>query len=380
MLTCYQWLLLVSLLGLTIACEKEKGLDHNTQQRTPSTSQSRLAITNQEANTLASHLWQQGQAALADTQKQVAELQQRLDAFLDNPTEQTLQEARQQWHATYTQYQLLAPFLYIQPAENSPPQRIFARLDQARFSLAAWPIQPGYIDGYRAHIHSGIVHDTSIPITIKNLRKQHGLTADEEAVLGLHAIEFLLWRDKELSLAEHFVAKENYTSLGTQLNLKTHELPDNRRRALLKIQAQLLLNDVNQLQTQWQKNGALFASFQKLIASEKIIAINNGFYSYISQLHNLFTYYSNIDNEENVYFNQFAGEREKTAAVSIAKIYTYYINDDLSLSKALLSNNNEQTLKTALKSLQAQLKQTDTNYSTITISLNDIKNIFSLKK
>ena len=62
------------------------------------------------------------------------------------------------------------------------------------YQVAAWPITPGYIDSQPDYPHSGIVHDLTLPVNADNLREQHGFSDPDEVALGLHVIEYLLFK------------------------------------------------------------------------------------------------------------------------------------------------------------------------------------------
>ncbi len=150
---------------------------------------------------------------------QVANFSARSRRFLDQPTEQNLNLLQASWmqmHLSYSQ----AMFGLIGSASHDP---------ELLFRFDAWPIQAGFIDNLEHYPESGIVFDETLAITLPNLFTQHGITDNEEVILGLHALELLVFTRP---LAD-FQPNQNVFN--------------DRRRALLNLVTQQLETDSAQL-------------------------------------------------------------------------------------------------------------------------------------
>ncbi len=151
------------------------------------------------------------------TEIQVIELRKRIESFLAEPTDENLILAQQAWNQTHQSY-VAAKFGLLPPDGR--------RLD---YLIDAWPMQPGFLDTLPEYPASGVIGDSSIEITIDNLRQQHGITDDSEVSLGFHALEYLLF---SRPIAD-FTALE-----------KDPENKINRRRLALSLITQALEEDI----------------------------------------------------------------------------------------------------------------------------------------
>jgi hypothetical protein len=342
-----------------------------------------LGISPAAAEDIAHRFWQVGAQTLAATQGQAEQLHQAIDALLAQPSTKTLAAAKDQWDATFFQYQQALPFLLIDDEDSAA----FSSLNDWRFTLAAWPLQPGYLDSYGEYIQSGIVNDITVAITVEILRKQHGLTDAEEVTLGLHAMEFLLWNASAKNTFERFREQTQVPLALEQSGLKREELPNNRRRELLKLQAQLFADDMKTIVGLWQENAALALAFSQLDTAHKLFAINAGYRNYIYQVHELLVHHGAKDNADALYFDGFAGKRIPAISATLTAIRAFYaekkalvsnesinpLSIEVSFSEALLTKENQSALNLMLKDASAQLSQVkDNDYYPIISTLNDI--------
>lgn len=196
------------------------------------------------------------QALREVAEKQVAQavqsslaLRESVVALLRAASMETLTGAQQAWRKAANDIESLHVFSLLGAPSNSAHPHLFNQ----QYNLAAWPIQPGYLDAYGDHPYSGLVYDVGIPLTTELLRGQHGLTSEGDASLGIYAIEFLLFGESNNRGPMLF---QPITSLNEQHKAagyeQVHELPRNRRRQLLQLQADLLAADLQQLQQYWQ--------------------------------------------------------------------------------------------------------------------------------
>lgn len=341
------------------ACKKEDPAPSPAVEAEPQVqaqSGEAIEVNSEKAAQTALWLYEKNISALTTLIQSSQVLSDTITTFLSKPEDASLQVAQNQWKQVFADYQKLAPFLFFSSEELSK------NLTQWHFTLAARPLQPGYLDSYDVYQHSGIVNDISLSIDAEALRKQHGLTDTEEVTLGLYAIEFLLWGDKELSDPSRFKVQKKVPAELAQSDLKIEELPNNRRRQLLALLGELLADDMKSLYAHWQNEGALFLLYQRLSASDKVIAYHKGFIDSLSDLDALLA--SSIDHGEspdgtstNTYPQRF--ELRKTEAVieRLAAIEEFYANGaEATLANALDEKSLEE-INAKIDSVKKQLTE-----------------------
>ena len=116
------------------------------------------------------------------------ELDAAIDAFLADPTDETLEAAKQAWLAARDDYGLTEAFrFYGGPIDNED--------DGPEGLINAWPLDEAYIDYVEGDPAAGIINDPDTYPTIDaelltSLNEQGG---EANISTGWHAIEFLLW-------------------------------------------------------------------------------------------------------------------------------------------------------------------------------------------
>lgn len=321
-----------------------------------------LYIDAADADILTRQLWQQGLDKLSLASKEATQLQSAIKALLNKADETALKTAQNQWQTVFGHYQELLPFLFIEHPSLSPA------LADWRYKLAAWPLQPGYLDSYDVYIQSGIVNDINQAITVTLLRQQNGRTDIEEVVIGLYAIEYLLWGDKPKLSSKRFSSQSKVPLALEQAGLKISELPNNRRRLLLKLQAGLFSEDISLLKDQWQQGGSIENSFSQLTAKEKLSALHRGLSIQLREIEVLLDYKVEINEsdskiQKSTYPDRFNNNRQQAIGKQIAAIETLYFSSPLpdaaatkaSLASALLSNTEQEQIKIKLADIKKQL-------------------------
>jgi putative iron-regulated protein len=124
------------------------------------------------------------------------ELARALDAeigdFLDDPSENGLEAARDAWLASREPYLQTEVYRFYEgPIDNSD--------DGPEGLINAWPMDESYIDyvvdekDVSKILHGGIVNDPEVEITGEELEGLNQGDGEESISTGYHAIEFLLW-------------------------------------------------------------------------------------------------------------------------------------------------------------------------------------------
>lgn len=254
-------MLTVLLIGLS-ACEKQPPpVPETTAEPTP-------VIDKTRVNTAADQLWMAGEDILSTSVAGANDLNSAIDHFLASPSAETLKTAQQKWQDAFLAYRRFYFFYFLGQAAPSH----FNALAESHFRIAAHPIQPGYLDSFGPYLYSGLVHDIGMRISRENLVGQHGLTNSEDAVLGLYAIHFMLFGiDGDRAPADYSAVKQ-LSRKDVEAGFKqVEETPNHRRRLLLQMQANILLDDLTALHNSWQSNepNSLHLNWQAIAPREK---------------------------------------------------------------------------------------------------------------
>ncbi|MDP5210356.1 imelysin family protein [Microbulbifer sp. 2205BS26-8] len=226
--------LLLASLGALLGCEQKPATPPESAQGA-----ALVPISEKAASDLSLAIWQAGQAQVMHTRATAATLRHAVAALLEHPSEDRLEKARLAWLDAHREFAAMLP--YIQLAFSPVALRSQGR--ELLLTLDSWPAHAGYLDTVPGYSDSGIVNDTAIELTLANLRKQHRLTAHEEASIGFHALEVMLWGPTSERMAEQFVADSR--------GEKPEALAANRRRTLTRLIAQGIEEDMDGLARSW---------------------------------------------------------------------------------------------------------------------------------
>ncbi len=253
-----------SLLALAISlagCGDDKKEAAAPQAAAPAAATSAAApakVADAEAKAVVSHYADLALAVFSDAASTGKQLQAAVDALLANPSEETLNAAKQAWLAARAPYMQTEVFRFGN-----------AVVDDWEGQLNAWPLDEGLID-YVAKDYqhalgnpgasANIIANTEIQvgedkidvteITGEKLAELNELGGSEANVAtGYHAIEFLLW-GQDLHGTAAGAGERPYTDYLTGEGA-TGEHND-RRRAYLKAATDLLVADLDSMVEQWK--------------------------------------------------------------------------------------------------------------------------------
>lgn len=179
---------------------------------------------------------------LAAREKAVA-MRQAIDAFLARPNDKTLLDARVAWLEARQPYGETEAFRFYE----GPIDRVDPDTNEAgpEGRLNAWPLNEAFIDGVKGNPHSGIIHDTDVPITAEALTERNAVSDEKNVTTGYHAIEFLLWG-------------QDFNPDGPGQRPASDFEPGDpireRRRQYLKVVTDLLIDDLKSLVDAWGPN------------------------------------------------------------------------------------------------------------------------------
>lgn len=212
----------------------------------------------QAAKAVVGHYADLALAVFSDAHSTAVQLQQAIEALLANPSEETLQAARQAWLAARVPYMQSEVFRFGNPV-----------VDEWEGQLNAWPLDEGlidYIEGDYQHAlgnpgaNANIIANTELQIgedkidtseiTAELLTSLNELAGSEANVAtGYHAIEFLLW-GQDLNGTGPGAGERPHTDyvVGEGCTGDNCE----RRRTYLKVATDLLVSDLQDMVEQWQ--------------------------------------------------------------------------------------------------------------------------------
>ncbi len=219
-------------------------------------------------------------ASYDDAHSTAVELQTALNIFVDNPTQTTFDAAKSSWIAAREPYgQTEAYRFYDGPIDDS---------DGPEGNLNAWPLDENYIDytfdANGTAVYTGMINDTiSYPtlsasvISGANEGTNPWVTpapasTEKNISIGYHAIECLLWGQ------DYMDVNVNVGQGGNRSYTDYTNAADNyvRRGEYLKICAQLLIDDLAILKSEWAASGSYRNYFTGLNADEALTKILTG--------------------------------------------------------------------------------------------------------
>ncbi|WP_339615631.1 imelysin family protein [uncultured Gilvimarinus sp.] len=247
--------ILIALTAFLCSCDRttETSGAHSTAL-SPASDSPALAESKLDSDAIASksiELWDNTGARLQDFAEHCQRLESSVLQLLENPTESQLQNTQQQWRQLHGELRQLTMAMSL--ATRNPG--LFTPLAQALGKIDRQPIAAGYLDSVEGYPNSGLINDISLEINHTTLRQQHGLTADNEASLGLHPLEFILFGETGQRSASDFARQTKSTP-----ELASVNQPQNRRRDYLALSGKLLCDDSAQLARQWNDRQSAIAA------------------------------------------------------------------------------------------------------------------------
>ena len=115
-------------------------------------------------------------------------MQAAIDAFLADPTDATLDAAKQAWLTARDDYGPTEAFRFYDGPIDNPD-------DGPEGQINAWPMDEAYVDYVEGDATAGIINDTAgVPeITAEVIVAANEEGGETNISTGWHAIEFLLW-------------------------------------------------------------------------------------------------------------------------------------------------------------------------------------------
>lgn len=221
------------------------------------------------------------QAGYADALAGAKRLKAAVDALLESPSSETLDNAREAWIGARESYQQTEAFRF--------GNRI---VDDWEGKVNSWPLDEGLIDYVATDVYgtesfendlyvANVIANTSLKIggvdvdtsaiTKELLRDklQEAGGIESNVATGWHAIEFLLW-GQDLNGTEAGSGDRPATDF--DLKNCTHGNCD-RRAQYLRVAVDLLIDDLNWIVEQWSENGAARVALTETDAKSGLLSI-----------------------------------------------------------------------------------------------------------
>lgn len=192
-------------------------------------------------------------------------LKKAIEKFTTNPSETTFKAAKDGWLKARESYSVTEVFRF----QDGPIDKI-GNENGPEALLNAWPMDESYVDYVKGNPTTGIINDSSKDINKTTLMEANEASGEENISIGYHAIEFLLWGQDSTAPDVKQAGNRPYTDFvdgGTAAN-------QDRRRAYLKVCADLLIDHLQLLTNQWKDNGDYrkkFIAFDANYAIDKMI-------------------------------------------------------------------------------------------------------------
>ncbi len=176
-------------------------------------------------------------AALADAEA----LHDAVDAFVDAPSQATLDAAKAAWIASRPSYQQTEAARFYNGPIDDPEDGPEGRIN-------AWPLDERYIDYVEGAPDSGIINDpVTFPVIDEDvLREANEAGGEANIATGYHAIEFLLWGQDLSASGPGTRPFTDYVTDGTGTASNQE-----RRGEYLTAVAHLLLDDLQSVVDEW---------------------------------------------------------------------------------------------------------------------------------
>ena len=198
------------------------------------------SLSAEQAEPVAAHYADGVHASYEASIASATELQAALLAFTEDPTEATLQAAKDQWLAARDDYGPTEAFRFYDGPIDDPE-------DGPEGQINAWPMDEAYVDYVEGDENAGIINDVDgFPeITADVIVSANEEGGETNISTGWHAIEFLLW-GQDL----------NDSGPGTRPVTDYTTSPVAERRATyLNLLADQLVADLTSVAEQWAPDG-----------------------------------------------------------------------------------------------------------------------------
>ncbi|HEY6728389.1 MAG TPA: imelysin family protein [Polyangiaceae bacterium] len=180
-----------------------------------------------------------------------------IQEFLDDPSEDTLDAAKQSWLDAREPYLQTEVYRFYDGPIDNPE-------DGPEGMINAWPLDERYIDYTVDDPESGIINDPDLEISADSLMQLNEQGGEKNIATGYHAIEFLLWGEDR---SEDGPGDRSYTDY-----LEDGGAPNADRRGLyLRTVSALLVEHLETLVAAWAADEENYRADFESIAPEQAL-------------------------------------------------------------------------------------------------------------
>jgi putative iron-regulated protein len=243
--------LAVGLVGLVGCGSSDSGGDGAKKESTTTAASStkKPVLSEEQAAAAATTYADLVFASYTDLVDATKQMQSDIEAFVADPTDATLQAAKDSWLAARDAYGPTEVYRFYDGPIDNPD-------DGPEGQINAWPMDEAYVDYVKDDPEAGIINDTEgVPeITREVLVDANENGGETNISTGWHAIEFLLWGQ---DFSETGPGERPVTDYTTAANA------DRRGQYLTEV-TDLLVEDLEGVTAQWDpESGDYRAEFLK---------------------------------------------------------------------------------------------------------------------
>lgn len=338
--------IILIVVGLMIFSCKKKNNDNETTDTSTSLKTKQQQVKETYANL--------AQAVFEDAYLTAIDLQTACQNFVDSPSDEGLQSAKDAWKLSREYYGQSEIFRFAEgPIDNAD--------DGPEGLINAWPLDEAYIDYVQDASNSGIINNlVDFPvIDVQTLVTSNENGSEENISVGYHAIEFLLWGQ---DFYDNSAGQRPYTDFlkdgnGTAENQE-------RRATYLIVCCDILVQALAQVKNEWATSGTNYRS--EWLNLDNTLAFRKIFNSFKAMSgtelsgERIYTAYENQDQEDE--HSCFSDNTHRDIALNsqgLSNIYTgEYTRKDGSIVSGYaledLINDLNPTLNTAYLALRSE--------------------------
>ena len=193
-------------------------------------------------------------AAYDDSYLTAKTLQKSINAFLEAPSEKTLNNAKEAYklaRVPYQQSEIMRWDTDITIKADLAKKGGLGSVDDWEGQVNAWPLDEQAIDYVQGNKNAGIINQKDgKKITAEYLVEQNGVGGEANVTTGFHAIEFLLW-GQDLNGTKAGAGERSFNDFQTDKSGLCSASNCDRRRDYLNVSTQLLVDDLKAMTLEW---------------------------------------------------------------------------------------------------------------------------------
>lgn len=294
--------------------------------------QSDVKANNTEIN---QQYFDKGQQLITQFYQQTKAFNKQLNVFIESPTKQSLQKIQQNWLTLHHNWHQLDFYTYSAKYLSNQLPSLKGLIN----NIHSNPIAESLIDSEKRN--TGIIKNLEYKVSPQGLLAIHNSKKDKSSIIGLHAIEFILWTNS----ANNFKPEQEMSKAELFRGLTLNDLPNTRRLTYLKSLGILLEEFSKELIYTWQSTEQTIKQLPEDQKKQLLLGISR---KIIENINN------NLDNNHAIHSKQY-----QWISHSINSIETSLINHqnkELAQLKTLIQQFDKQRSISATHQLKQALE------------------------